>query len=97
MRCGQEQRAGRGGRGARRDARSRRRLLWCSVLVGCIALFPQALVPAAMKLSGDVARVWFLALYLPEPWQWPTIAFMALVAAGCFAVAWRVYAAARRP
>ena len=54
-------------------------------------------MPAAMKLSGDVARVWFLALYLPEPWQWPAIALMALVAAGCFAVAWRVYAAARRP
>ena len=54
-----------------------------------IALFPQAIVPAVMKLTGDVARVWFLALYLPGPWQWPTIVFMALVGIGALVVATR--------
>jgi len=44
-----------------------------------------------MKLSGDVARVWFLALYVPGPWQWPTIAFMLALGAGAFVVAWRIY------
>ena len=77
-------------------SRSRRRLLNASVVVGCIALFPQTLVPALMKASGDVARVWFLALYMPGPWQWPAIAFMFLLGAGAFALAWRLYAAEDR-
>lgn len=67
--------------------KSRRRLLWGSFGAGCIALFPQAVVPMAMKLSGNVAKVWFLALYLPSSWQWPTIALMMLVAVIAFAVA----------
>ena len=32
---------------------ARRRLLWGALLAGCLALFPQTLVPAAMKLSGS--------------------------------------------
>ena len=59
------------------------------VALGMIALFPQAIVPAVMKLTGDVARVWFLALYLPGPWQWPTIAFMAMLGIGALVLAWR--------
>ena len=59
--------------------RYRRRLLWCSLFTGCIALFPQALVPLLMKLSGGHARVWFLALYLPGAWQWPVITLMFLL------------------
>jgi hypothetical protein len=97
MRAGQEQQ-GRVGEGASvLDAmtRSRRRLLWAGVIVGCIALFPQALVPTLMKLSGDVERVWFLALYMPEPWQWPTIAFMFVLGGLALALAWRLYADAR--
>lgn len=54
----------------------RRRLFWSSFFVGCIALFPQALVPLLMKASGSVAKVWFLALYMPDAWQWPVIAMM---------------------
>ena len=71
--------------------RSRRRLLNASVVVGCIALFPQTLVPTLMKASGDVAQVWFLPLYMPAPWQWPTIAFMFLLGGAAFTLAWRVY------
>ena len=67
MRVGQEHRAQPGEEASVLDAmpRSRRRLVLGCVTVGCIALFPQALVPTVMKLSGDVARVWFLALYMP--------------------------------
>jgi ABC-2 type transport system permease protein len=66
-----------------------------AVTVGMLALFPQAIVPAVMKLSGDVARVWFLALYMPDPWQWPTIAFMAVLGIGALALAARAYATRR--
>ena len=75
---------------------SRRRLMWGAFGVGCIALFPQAVVPGAMLASGDVAKVWFLALYLPESWQWPTIAAMVVVAGVAFTVAVRVFLAERR-
>ena len=67
--------------------RYRRRLLWCSLFAGCIALFPQALVPLLMKLSGGHARVWFLALYLPGAWQWPVIALMFLLGLASLGVA----------
>jgi hypothetical protein len=97
MRAGKEQQgtAGEGSSVLAAMPRSTRRLVSASVVVGCIALFPQALVPALMKLSGDVARVWFLALYMPGPWQWPTIAFMVLLGAGAFALAWQRYASGR--
>ncbi|TDP92873.1 hypothetical protein [Labedaea rhizosphaerae] len=77
-------------------SKGRQRLLWWSFGIGCIALFPQALVPMAMKLSGHVAKVWFLALYVPGPWQWPTIAFMVLVAAVAFTIAARTFLGQRR-
>ena len=98
MRVGKEHRAEVGSEVSVLDAmpRSRRRLLLVSAVVGCIALFPQALVPAAMKLSGDVAEVWFLALYMPDGWQWPTIAFMLVLGVGALLLAWRVYATEQR-
>jgi hypothetical protein len=70
---------------------ARRRAASAAAVVGCIALFPQAIVPGAMKLSGDVARVWFVALYLPAGWQWPVIALMAALGVGALAFAWRLY------
>ncbi|WP_084955424.1 sensor histidine kinase [Thermoactinospora rubra] len=43
---------------------------WCP-------LFPQGLVAACFKIfNAEHIRSWFLALYLPPAWQWPTIAFM---------------------
>ncbi|SEG88742.1 ABC-2 type transport system permease protein [Thermomonospora echinospora] len=44
--------------------------------VAWLPLFPQGLVPMAFKIIGVRDPVWFLALHLPEVWQWPTIAFM---------------------
>lgn len=76
--------------------KSRQRLMWSAFALGCIALFPQAVVPGAMLASGNVAKVWFLALYLPEPWQWPTIVAMVVVAGIAFTIAVRVFLAERR-
>ena len=39
--------------------------------IGCLLTFPQEIVAAGLKLSGSASRSWFLALYLPPPWQWP--------------------------
>ena len=47
-----------------------------------IPLVPQGIVPMVMKLSGTNVHSWFLALYLPEPYQWPTIFAMLAVGAG---------------
>ncbi|MEV6288001.1 hypothetical protein [Kribbella sp. NPDC051770] len=51
---------------------------------GAIPLFPQAVVPAIFKLTDNPARVWFLALYAPGPWQWPVIVAMALLGLGMY-------------
>ncbi len=52
---------------------------------GFIAIFPQGLVPLAFKLFGLAqVRVWFLALYLPDPLPIPVA--LAFVALGGFAL-----------
>ncbi|GAA4105001.1 hypothetical protein [Nonomuraea soli] len=47
--------------------------------VGILGLFPQGLAPLGIKLSGSPAKVSFLALHVPEPWQWTAIALMAAI------------------
>jgi ABC-2 type transport system permease protein len=74
----------------------RQALLWGSVIAASIALFPQALVPAAMKVTGNVERLWFLALYAPGPAQWAVIAAMSLLALGLYVAAYRIYRSAQR-
>jgi ABC-2 type transport system permease protein len=98
MRAGTEHepQAGEGASVLEAMPRSRRRLLRGSAVVGCVALFPQALVRTLMKVSGDIAQVWFLALYMPGPWQWPTIAFMFLLGTGALALGWRIYVSEER-
>ncbi|TDD12071.1 hypothetical protein E1292_02805 [Nonomuraea deserti] len=44
--------------------------------IAWLPLFPQGLVPMAMKIFGIEGSLWFLALHLPPIWQWPTIIFM---------------------
>ena len=56
-----------------------------------IPLVPQGIVPMVMILSGKKVPSWFLALYLPEPYQWPTIFAMlalgsCLLGAGLFII-----------
>lgn len=45
---------------------------WC---LGWLPLFPQGIVAMILKIVGTDERSWFLALYLPEPLQWPLIIF----------------------
>ncbi|MFG1709364.1 sensor histidine kinase [Nonomuraea sp. M3C6] len=47
--------------------------LWCTAWC---PTFPQGLVPAIFKIFGIEEKAWFLALYLPEVWQWPAICGM---------------------
>ena len=49
-----------------------------------IPLVPQGIVPLIFKLTGVEARSWFLALYLPVPFQWPTI--FAMIGLGLFMI-----------
>jgi ABC-2 type transport system permease protein len=73
---------------------SRRNLARFTLLypaIGSIALVPQGIVPLIIKLSGGHQRVWFLALYLPEVWQWPTIVLMILIGLGCFGAMLHLY------
>jgi hypothetical protein len=54
-----------------------RHLLPMACLTLCwIPIFPQGLVPAIMKLTESPTRSWFVALYLPDAYQWPLIAAM---------------------
>lgn len=71
-------------------------LMWGSMAVGVLALFPQGLAPLGVKLSGSTDRVWFLALYMPDPWQWPVIAGMILIGLAGFGGMLAVYLAESR-
>ncbi|GAA3542210.1 hypothetical protein GCM10022419_022920 [Nonomuraea rosea] len=42
---------------------------WCPT-------FPQGLVAGIFKVFGIEEKTWFLALYMPEMWQWPVICGM---------------------
>ena len=65
------------GLAARLAPPARRHALAGACLALCwIPLFPQGLVPAVMKLTETPTRSWFLALYLPDAYQWPLIAAM---------------------
>ncbi|WP_271215483.1 sensor histidine kinase [Streptosporangium carneum] len=43
--------------------------------IGWLPLFPQGLVAMFLKIFGASERSWFVALYLPEPLQWPLMVF----------------------
>ncbi|MDX6738708.1 sensor histidine kinase [Actinocorallia sp. A-T 12471] len=62
---------------------------WCP-------LFPQGIVAGSLKAFGVDERSWFLARYLPEPWQWPCIAFMIVLGTAMAALAAAIPATHRR-
>jgi len=70
---------------ARRDA-----LAGACLGLGWIPLFPQGLVPAIMKLTETPTRSWFLALYLPDPYQWPVIGAMLVLGLAMLCVGMRL-------
>ncbi|MFF5205175.1 sensor histidine kinase [Streptosporangium sp. NPDC000396] len=55
--------------------------------LGWLPLFPQGLVVMVLKIIDFEERSWFLALYLPEPWQWPLIVFNILLGLTMYGVA----------
>ncbi|GAB2812038.1 hypothetical protein GCM10022221_06940 [Actinocorallia aurea] len=75
---------------------------WKSILVLALwgtawcPLFPQGIVAAVFKLVGTDQRSWFLALYLPEAWQWPAVVFMIVLGTAMYALAAALPAAAKR-
>ena len=52
--------------------------LLCWIL-GPICLFPQGLIPVVILLAGADLKVWFLAMYLPDPLRWPMAILMVLL------------------
>ncbi|MFI7618237.1 hypothetical protein ACIBP6_44155 [Nonomuraea terrae] len=74
----------------------RQTLMWSAMAVGILGLFPQGLAPLGIKLSGSPDKVWFLALHVPEPWQWPVIAVMILIGLAGFWGAYLVYRTEKR-
>lgn len=61
------------------------------MIVAPVALLPQGVMPLIFKLIGEDDPVWFLALYMPEPLQWPVIAGMFLLGLGALALLRRIY------
>ncbi|WP_433498758.1 histidine kinase [Sphaerimonospora sp. CA-214678] len=52
-----------------------------------LPLFPQGLVPMVFKILDVREKSWFLALHLPEPFQWPVIVGMILMGGTMFTAA----------
>ncbi|KIX76502.1 hypothetical protein SF12_18520 [Streptomyces sp. MBRL 601] len=71
----------------------RQTLMWSAMAVGIVGLLPQGLVPLGIKLSGSPDKVWFLALHVADPWQWPVIAAMVLIGLAGFWAAYWLYRA----
>jgi ABC-2 type transport system permease protein len=77
------------------DERERRTIL-ITFIAGIIALIPQGLVPLGIKIDGSDSKVWFLALHLPEAWQWPMIVFMVLLGLTLLGLTVRTWMRARQ-
>lgn len=69
--------------------------LWIGMtclILGMLAVIPQGLLTMVFKLTGNHhVRVWFLAMYLPEPWGWLSSIAMVLLGGGLLWLASSVY------
>ncbi|NGO70082.1 hypothetical protein [Streptomyces boncukensis] len=69
-----------------------------SWIFGSLALVPQGLLPLLFLLSGQQAKSWFLALYLPHPWSWVCAAVMIPIGLALYTRAIRLSSGrSRRP
>ncbi|MEV7229834.1 hypothetical protein AB0M79_22835 [Polymorphospora sp. NPDC051019] len=50
-----------------------------SWVLGPLCLLPQGVVPAVILLAGADLKLWFLALYFPDPLRWPVAVLMVLL------------------
>ena len=60
------------------------------LLAGALLVFPQGLAALGLKLSGSESRVWFAALYLPEPWPVAAAIAAIVLGLGAWYLAWRI-------
>jgi len=68
------------GTAARLAPPARRQVMAGACLGLCwLPLVPQGLVAAGFKAFGVSTRSWFLALYAPDPAQWPLIVTMIAI------------------
>ena len=82
-------RAGATARGAAPMARKQGAIIGLGIPLGAILLFPQGIIPAALKLAHARGRIWFLPLSLPKPLQWPACCVMIILGvAVCCYVLW---------
>ena len=65
--------------------------------LGSILLFPQGVVPAALKLAHAHERIWFLPLYLPQPLQWPACFVMISLGATAYCCVLRTLRQLKKP
>ena len=65
------------------------------LLVGALLVFPQGLAALALRLTGSDSKVWFAALYLPEPWPVPAAVGAVVAGLAAWYLAWRVGRRAR--
>ncbi|NRQ32744.1 sensor histidine kinase [Nonomuraea sp. NN258] len=69
---------------------------WKAALVGLLwvtawcPMFPQGIVAGVFKTFDIEEKTWFLALYLPQPWQWPTILAMIAIGITMYVLAIRI-------
>ena len=56
-------------------------IVYCLLTIAPILIIPQGIVAAIFKLVGSDQTSWFLALYLPDVWQWPVIILMIILGA----------------
>jgi hypothetical protein len=79
-------RAGTTARGAATMPGKQGAIIKLGIPLGAILLFPQGIIPAALKLAHAPGRIWFLPLYLPKPLQWPACFVMIIlgVAVYCY-------------
>lgn len=69
----------------------RRVVVGVCIALGAIPLFPQGIVPVIFLSSGIEAKAWFLAMYVPSPWQWPVALGMILLGLAMYAVVASVF------
>ncbi|GGS60841.1 hypothetical protein GCM10010156_19460 [Planobispora rosea] len=101
MRTGKRPAAGPGSRGNGGGfdelPKRERIIVGVCMTIAAIPLFPQGVVPALIKINDGGTRSWFLALHLPEVFQWPVIAMMILLGLGAYGTgAWIFYRHRRR-
>jgi hypothetical protein len=79
-------RAGATAKGPATIPRKQGAIIGLGIPLGAILLFPQGIIPAALKLAHARGRSWFLPLYLPKPLQWPACFVMIIlgVAVYCY-------------